>query len=765
VTYQIIAYKEITCSGANYPDVRLRMEILQQDDGTGQDAGGNLSHLRGRVFMVRRGTGGQGTVNSNNNVTASAGVGTTDPLWSTTVLSTTTLGYDWRGSSGMGDVGDEQVLYDGTFDVDHQADGTQTLTYAAAWNSIPGDILGDVQLSGTVVLPKITSLPGVPTALTATRLSDSLIQLAWSQSSPSNGQPTTNTIRRRINGGAWSTVSTIAPATSANIAAAADQKIEYQVLASNAAGDSAWSTASSPVYTTPDAPTAVAAVKDAALDINITWTPNVAFSEHEHVIEHSANGGAYAALTVVSSGTSTYKDVAPNPAQTHRYRVRSRNTSGALTSAWVESDIVQLVAAPNKPTLPDLADYASKDAAFLVPWTHNPVDSTSQTAYEVERSTNGGSSWTSTGKVTSTTQSYSIAGGTYAADAVVTIRVRTWGQATSGGSDTTGASPWSDPQAVTFKSAPVVTVLDPADASTWDQATLVVTLGFSQAESATFVQATVVLSDGVDDLETVVSGSLSGITFDTLVENGGTYTVTATVLDSNGVSSVAVESEFDVAYTLPVAAGVTITYLSDSGVAQIDLTIDAPGMGEAEAVAVTITRTIDGVREDVIVAYPIDGPTLTILDTTPTINGQNDYLVRTLSADGAINDVAETLTTTEGLWAFLSSGPGYATIVSFFGDLRLASEPAKASALMTAAGRRLPIALYGDQESLTVSGSSTILSDEGSTAAEIEAFLREAELVCYRDPTGRRMFGRVTGSLATPSSEESAFQYKVTEAT
>jgi hypothetical protein len=759
VTLQVISSRELACSGLNYPDARVLVQILQQDDGSGQDVGDNESILVQRVFLVRRGTGGTGTFNLSGNITLR--------VYADGVLQFTLPGVTYDARSG-GSIGTKDVpyqLYTNNLVVEHDPDGTKSLNYVAVWDSAPGDNLGDVSVAEDVVLAPLVALPGVPNTVVATRISDAQISLSWAQSSPANGQPTSNTIRRRVNGGAWATVSTISPTTSVNLAAAADQKIEYQVLASNAAGDSAWSSTSSPVYTTPDAPTGVSAVKDASLNIDVAFTPNVAYTEHEHLVEHSADGGAYAALATLSAGVTTYEHATPNPAQTHRYRVRARSTTGALTSAWVESATVQLLVAPNKPTLPDLPDYANRAATFQLSWAHNPVDSTAQTKYQWRWSTNGGSSWTTGSKTASTNQYHDFAGGTWSADQTVTFQVRTKGQYDSGSDGDASYSTWSDAQAVTFKTAPVVTITSPADSSTYDQAELVVTLGFSQAESATFVQATVVLSDGVDDLETVVSGSLSGITFETLVENGGSYTVTAVVLDSNGVSSVAVDSDFDVTYTLPVPAGVTITYLPDSGVAQIDLTIAAPGGGEAEAVAVTITRTIGGVREDVIVAYPIDAASLTILDTTPTINGQNDYVVRTLSADGAISDVAESLVTSEGLWAFLSSGPGYATIVSFFGDLHLAAEPVKASALMTAAGRRLPIALFGAQESLTVSGSATILPDEGSTVVEIETFLRESELVCYRDPTGRRMFGRVTGSLATPSSEESAFQYKVTEAT
>src|SRR5690606_12996274 len=127
-------------------------------------------------------------------------------------------------------------------------------------------------------------------------------------------------------------------------------------------------------------------------------------------------------------------------------------------------------------------------------------------------------------------------------------------------------------------------------------------------------------------IETKVTNALSAVTFDTRVLDGGTYTVTVTVLDSHGITSDPAVSDFDVAYTLPVEADVTITYLREEGVTQLDLVFPDPGVGEVAATAVTVSRFIDGVREDILTAYPVSGP-LTILDTTPTIHGTNTYRV------------------------------------------------------------------------------------------------------------------------------------------
>ncbi|MFL0711678.1 MAG: hypothetical protein ACJLS2_02545 [Microcella pacifica] len=496
----------------------------------------------------------------------------------------------------------------------------------------------------------------------------------------------------------------------------------------------------------------------------------MAFTEHQHVVEHgTVTGGVTmwdgSPLATVTAGTSSYLHESPDAADVHVYRVYARNTdTGALESAKVLSNQVQLLAAPNAPTLADLPNHAAKTVALVIPWTHNPVDTTPQTAYEFEYSTNGGSSYTSTGKVTSTTSSYTVAADTYAADVALTVRVRTWGEATSGGADGTGASPWSSTDTVTFKTRPVATITTPADSSEYTQADLTVVLGFSQAESASFVSASITLSEGATVLEERTSTTLAGTLMDTQVEDDGTYTLSVTVLDSNGLTSTAVESEFTVAYTKPVAATFTPTFDQVSGTVGLAVTIPSAGVGEAEAESVTISRVVDGVRETLFSAYPVEVGSITFRDMTPVTFGSNEYRVRTNSADGATTDTVETLAVAEGVWAYLSTGAQFDDIVTFWGDLEVTDSPARASSLVATAGRAEPIALFGENTSLQVSGTATILPDEGSTPREIAAFIKRAGVVYYRDPRGTRVKGRLTGSVASPSSLVSTFTFAIDEA-
>lgn len=626
--------------------------------------------------------------------------------------------------------------------------------------------------AGSLPLATLTDAPGVPTDLLLARTSDTQAALSWTNNGATNGQPTSIQVRTSVNGAAFSQVASIAVATSLTLACAGNQKVIAQVRETNAAGSSAWSASSAAMYTTPAAPTDVAAAKDPAGDIAITWTPNVAFAEHQHVILHGTVLAGIttwdgAPLATVAAGTSNYTHHTPSPSAQHVYAVRAKNTdAGALTSADVVSNIVVLLTAPDKPTIAPLRPFADKAAAFDYEWVHNPVDSTAQTAYEVGYSTNGGTTWTSTGKVTSAIAKKTFAGGTYAANQALIVRVRTWGLATTGGSETTGASPWSDVASVTFKTKPVVTITQPADGSTYEKAQLEVHLGFAQAEGATFVRATIELYDGATLLETLLSTTLASTILATRVANGGSYTVKATVLDSNGLSSALADSDFDVEYTEPVAAGVTVTYLDDSGRAQLDLTFAAPGVGEAAAAAVTVQRAIAGITETVLALYELTDDTLTLLDTTPTIHGVNTYTVTTYSADGATVEVVAELEVAERRFAFLATGPGFGTVVRFSAALKLSAAPARSSALLATAGRARPIALFGTEGTLTVSATAELRAGHGSTPEELERFVLAAGIVCHRDPTGRRIFGALGSDTKIDRQDDrvATLAYTVSEA-
>jgi hypothetical protein len=655
----------------------------------------------------------------------------------------------------------------GSLERGHSPDGSGSLYSVGSFddNNSWGN-LGDGSVDGWMSLGTLKTTPGTPTITGVSYVSDTQVNVSWTHSSPSNGQPEANQIYKSVNGGPFVQVLDIAATNSVSVPTAANEKIRFKLQAwTGGAGFSGISAESAAVYTTPAAPSNVVATKGSSLNIAVTFDENVAYAEHEHEVWHGTVSGGVttwdgSAMATLPSGTLSYTHVSPNTAQAHVYRVRAK--AGARLSSYVTSNTVQLLVAPNKPTVPAMGAFADKASELVFFWQHNPIDTTLQTAYEFEWSTNGGSSWTSTGKVASGADSLAVAANTHAADVALTTRVRTWGSATTGGSEGTGASPWSDPRTVTYKTVPTATITEPAEGATLNDATARVTLGFSQPEGGTFVKAQLELLQGASLLETLESTILSGITLATPVQNETEYTVRARVQDSFGLWSAWDSNTFDVLYLAPVAAGVTATFLPETGFGQLDITVGAPGVGEDDATTVTITRTIDGVEEIVVQDYPAEAA-LTFLDTLPTTHGTNTYTVTTTSELGARTSVTTDLITEECRRAYLSKGASFSTVGTFGGNLSVDESLSVASETIEAAGRVRPVGLYGVETNVQLKVGSFVFAGFGSTIEELRAVLLAPGKACYRDPSGRRLFGAVRGSLKLTKVDRGELSFTLTE--
>lgn len=726
---------------------------------TGQNDAANQVNYHWKLSLVERspGTFGWSGGTSASVVVSIEGGPANIGIWSGSFT------YDFRP-------GGQQSVVIAEGDLNNQGnypDGSGRLFYFVGnmGNTGTGTAGGPASVGQNVRGPQTKVAPGTPTGLSAARISDTQVQLNWTNNYASNGAPDTNDIHIYENG-VYQQQVTVSASGGATVAAQANKKYTYFVRAWNAAkGHSGWSAVSNAVYTTPAAPSGVVAAKDAAGNIDITFTENVAYNEHTHEVWHgTVTGGVTtwdgAALTTLGSGVTSYEHVAPNPAQQHRYRVRAR--AGALASAWVESNTVVLLTAPAKPTIPPLPNFANRAAVFRLPWVHNSIDSSPQSKYQWRWSSNGGSTWTTGAKTVSTSQFHDFAANTWAANATITFQVRTKGAYDSGSDGDASYSPWSDSTTVTFKSLPTATITAPANGGSISESTIRVTVGFAQAEAATFVKAQLELLQGATLLETAESTNQVGITLATQAQNGVSYTVRARVQDSNGLWSEWVTSTFSVTYLAPVPAVVAATYLPEQGYGQLDLTIAAPGGGEAAAATVTITRTINGVTETVVQDY-LASAALTFLDTTPTIHGTNDYTITTISALGAKSVTTTQLVTSECRRAFLSKGPGFASVGAFGGNLEVSESLSVASATVEAAGRTKPIGLYGTETNVTLKVKSFVFPGFGSTIDELRAILLIPGKACFRDSSGRRVFGTAKGGVAYKKSQQGDLTFTMTE--
>jgi hypothetical protein len=334
-------------------------------------------------------------------------------------------------------------------------------------------------------------------------------------------------IQRSTNGGAWQQVG-IAGGNAASFtdkSTAGNKKYAYRVAGVAASGQSAWSNTDT-IYTAPAAPTGIAATRSGS-DIRVSAASVPAYATTFDVRDGS---------TIVGSGVSLpWTHVAPDPGTPHTYTVRG--VVSGVAGAWSSpSNTVQLVAPPNAPSslAPNGAVWASDvDVAFT--WAHNPVDSSPQSAFELQYRVDGGA-WTTVTGTTDSTVAVTLDVG------AVDWQVRTKG-------DDPSFSPWSTVASFTVIDRPGVAVIQPADA--WDASVLVVSWSWFQAQdrpqSAWRVQL-------LDDAGTVVesrtgSGATAGLQLNTRLHEG-TWTVQVQAATGD-VWSLWGQESFTVTFTPP----------------------------------------------------------------------------------------------------------------------------------------------------------------------------------------------------------------------
>jgi len=600
------------------------------------------------------------------------------------------------------------------------------------------------------------SATGTPTV---TRVSDTQHTVSWTRNATTGAPYTSQSVQRRRNGGSWATIVTglSGSATSySDTTTAANGKYDYRVVATNSAG-SATSAASSPVYTTPAPPTGASAAKDASGNIVITWTNACSFAEYESEIWESQDGGAYALLTTKSTGVATHTHVSPSTSVTHRYQVRAKTSSGtALYSTYSTTETVTLTAPPNAPTgLGPSTVHDATEHRTLV-WSHNPTDSSPQRKFQVRHRASG-DAWTEETAVTSATSSWVLAGATYANGIIPEWEVRTWGEATTGGSEGTGASVYSATASFTTSARPSATISAPADAGTLTDSTIAVAWTYYQAASSAQAQWRVTLLDSLAATLEVKTGAgtAASTTMATTAEDGETYTVQVEVQSAAGLWSLVDDSTFDVAYLPPSEVTAALVWDRDAGVVQITLTKETwDDVATIEPAAATVDRSSDsGVTwSRVATAVTLSEATAVVDKTVPTV-ADSLYRITAISAlpSTFVGTPAE-IAINETERAYLGYGPSFATILVFYANLSLGSNVGRAEVLEQFAGRvgsdgqPAGVLISGESRFRDVTVAASFLNSDGfARRIDFENAALAGGLMYHRDPSPRAMSCRMSG--------------------
>ena len=223
--------------------------------------------------------------------------------------------------------------------------------------------------------------PAPPSGLTITSVLTNKVTLSWSDNS--NNETGFNIWRKTNITGTYVLIAT----TAANIAAYADNTVidgtvyYYQVCATNAIGDSAFSNEAS--GTTPLAtPTSASATAVSSSQINLIWIDNSA-SETGYKIERKTTlTGTYAQIDQVGANVQSYSDtngLAPNTK--YYYRVRASN--GTIDSAYSnEPSAVTFQVTPTPPSGLTITSVLTNKVTLS--WTDN---SDNETGFKIQRKT------------------------------------------------------------------------------------------------------------------------------------------------------------------------------------------------------------------------------------------------------------------------------------------------------------------------------------------------------------------------------------------
>src|SRR5881409_3258636 len=264
--------------------------------------------------------------------------------------------------------------------------------------------------------------PSPPTGLTATAVSSSQINLSWT--APNNGGSaiTGYKIERSTDGGTtWTTIVSNSGSTAttySDTGLAHTTTYTYRVSAINSVGTGSPSSAISAttLAVVPSSPTGLGATAVSSSQINLSWTApadNGGSAITGYKIERSTDGGSSWSTLVANTGITgtTYSDTGLAHTTTYTYRVSAINSVGTSPPSNTASATTSVVSSPPS----GLAAAAVSSSQINLSWTA-PTDNggSAITGYKVERSTDGGTTWsTLVANTGSSTTTYSDTGVTH----------------------------------------------------------------------------------------------------------------------------------------------------------------------------------------------------------------------------------------------------------------------------------------------------------------------------------------------------------------
>ncbi len=227
-----------------------------------------------------------------------------------------------------------------------------------------------------------TPPPAAPTALSATTISNSQINLSWTDNSGTN--ETGFEVERSLDGSTWTLVATTGQNVNSysNTGLLGATPYSYRVRAINAGGGSAYTNVSS-ATTRPNAPGNLTLSVVSNSEIDLSWG-DVA-GETGYVVERSPDGSTgWAQVATPGPNVVTFNNTLLTSATTYYYRVYATGAGG--NSAY--SNIANATTLPAAPAAPTLGGITSTNIGVTFTGVSGVVS-----GYYIQRSLNGSTNW------------------------------------------------------------------------------------------------------------------------------------------------------------------------------------------------------------------------------------------------------------------------------------------------------------------------------------------------------------------------------------
>lgn len=586
--------------------------------------------------------------------------------------------------------------------------------------------------------------PATPTGATVSRSSDKRQVVKWTNKA-STAAPYNNVyVYRSTNNGAWGQIAVLGggATTYTDTGTRNNAFYRYRVRARNAAGYSGYATTSY-VTTTPAKPPAPKATRRGAT-ITVDTGTNLPRATNRIEIFDSVDGANPVRVATVSARTGVntrWTHQNPDTTKTHAYTVRARGGTPEDASGYIwgpqssPSNTVQLLTAPAAPKL-------TAASGLLVPygdvlevelgWSHQSIDSTEQTAYELRL--DYGEGFESLGRVDGADETYTLDISESFPPSIVRWQVRTWGEHAD-------PSPWSPVGVLTIKTPPSVAVITPEDGSEQNSSTVPVEVEFETDETTNPQRWEAYLVDAADEGENQFWRETGPVSQDITLpelEEQGTYILAVRVRDTAGLWSGWAETTFTIKFLPPPAPVVESTEWDiENGAVYLSITAPEPGDGEDVTASFDVYRLEqDGEETRAVTLLKQVAPDEAgvVTDHVPPLNTSVLYLVRARTGYGASADTTETVETPARGWCYVNGGAAFSTVSRIRDNLKTDYTHGREKQLHQFAGRRYPVEFQGRAKTLKI-GMSGRLGGGSSTLDEWLSTLDATPPLCFRDAT------------------------------